>query len=445
MAKWLGLFGREKNASLARPVDRGWFSTILEPFTGAWQRNIEIKQDSILSYHAVFACQSLISGDISKINLMLMSKDSDGIWKETENPAYSPVLRRPNHFQNQMQFLESWIISKLRNGNTYVLKERDNRGVVVKLYVLDPDRVTPLVSDDGSVYYELQTDRIANLEDRVIVPQREIIHDRYNTIWHPLVGISPLFAAGLSATQGLAIQEDSTLFFRNGAQPGGILTAPGAINKDDAARLKDHWDNNYSGKNSGKVAVLGDGLTYNAIRAKSTDSQLLEQLKWSAEVVCGVYHVPPYMIGVGDRPAYDNVQSARLDYYSICLQKLMKAVVDCMDEGLGMDGKNIGVEFDIDDLMRMDLLSQMDVLEKSKGKLTVNEQRKRLNQSPVEGGDTVYLQEQDHSLAWLAKRDAQPIEQPTPAEPVVTPEPDNDNDIEQEANKAMIAILKGFR
>jgi phage portal protein BeeE len=31
----------------------------------------------------------------------------------------------------------------------------------------------------------------------VIVPAREIIHDRFNCLFHPLVGISPLYAAAL--------------------------------------------------------------------------------------------------------------------------------------------------------------------------------------------------------------------------------------------------------
>src|SRR5690606_2355803 len=80
-------------------------------------------------------------------------------------------------------------------------------------------------------------------------------------------------------------------------------------------------------------------------------------------------------------------------------------------------GENLGVEFDLDNLLRMDAATQMDVLEKSKGKLTPNEQRKRLNLGPKPGGDTIYLQEQDHSLEWLARRDALPIEPPAP-EPV---------------------------
>ncbi|RYG91667.1 MAG: phage portal protein, partial [Alphaproteobacteria bacterium] len=354
----------------------------------------------------------------SKLRIKLVAKDSDGIWSETSNAAYSPVLRKPNSFQNRIQFMESWVLSKLQRGNAYILKQRDGRGVVVKLYVLDPTLVTPLVSEDGSVFYQLSKDPLGGVEDSIIVPAREIIHDRFNCFFHPLVGLSPIFAGGLAAMQGLAVQNDSTLFFQNGARPGGVLTAPGAIENETAKRLKEYWDANFSGKNSGKVAVLGDGLKYEAMRAKATDSQMIEQLKWSSEVVCSTYHVPPYKIGVGTMPTYSNVQSLNIEYYSQCLQVLFESIELCLDEGLGM-GENIGTEFDLDGLLRMDSITQMDVLDKSKGKLTVNEQRKRLDLKPVEGGNTVYLQEQDHSLEWLSRRDAQPIEAPALVDPPV--------------------------
>jgi HK97 family phage portal protein len=246
-------------------------------------------------------------------------------------------LRRPNNYQTTKQFIEAWVISKLQNGNTYILKQRDNRNVVVAMHVLDPKLVTVLVADNGDVFYQLSNDRLAGLEKgSVTVPAPEIIHDRFNCLFHPLIGISPIFAAGLAATQGLAIQSDSTKFFENGARPGGILQAPGAISDETAGRLKAYWDENYSGSNAGKVAVLGDGLTYLALKSKSTDAQMIEQLKWSAEIVCGVYHVPPFMIGVGAEPTYDNVQTVTLRYYSQCLQVLIVDIVTLLDEGLGM-------------------------------------------------------------------------------------------------------------
>lgn len=418
------------------PVDqnRGWWPLIREVYAGAWQRNVEVKMESVLSFHAVFACQTLIASDIAKLRIRLVEQDDNGIWKEVKKPAYSPVLRKPNGYQNRIQFVESWVLSKLQFGNTYVLKQRDGRGVVVALHILDPKRVKPLVADNGDVFYDLSTDTLAGLPDRVIVPAREMIHDRFNCMFHPLVGLSPIFANGLAATQGLNIQNNSALFFENGSMPGGVLLAPGHIDDTTAARLKTAWEEKFSGANRGKIAVLGDGLKYEQMTAKATDSQMVEQLKWSAEVVCSTYHVPPYKIGIGQQPTYNNVQALNTEYYSQCLQVHFESIELCLDEGLAT-GEKLGTEFDIDNLLRMDSGTQMDVLEKSKGKMTPNEQRKRLNLAPVEGGSTVYMQEQDHSLAWLARRDAQPIEAPAPPEPT---EPDIDEDALADAAKSIL-------
>jgi len=443
------LFGMEisrarREKTLSPVPGRGWWPLVCESYAGAWQQNVEVKYDSVLSNHADFACRTLIASDFAKVGVKLVRKDADGIWDEITNPAYSPVLRKPNHFQTRIQFFECWMLSKLQRGNAYILKQRDKRRVVVRLYVLDPTLVTPLVTDGGEVYYELRADNLSGVTERLIVPASEIIHDRFNCFFHPLVGLSPIFAGGLAAMQGLAIQNDSTTFFQNGAQPGGILTAPGSIGDDTAARLKEYWDTNFSGANRGKIAVLGDGLKYEAMKEKAVDSQLIEQLKWSAEVVCGVYHVPAFMAGVGPEPNYNNVQNLTIRYYSQCLQKLFEDAEACLDEGLGMDGITIGVYFEREDLLQMDTVTQFDVAQKAKGILTLDEQRKRLNAGPKKGGDTIYLQQQDHSLAAIAARDQQLIEQannpPAPEAP-----PANDNELEAEARAALVQIYKGFR
>lgn len=386
----------------------GWWPIVRESYAGAWQNNVTIDSNLVLSYHAVYACMTLIASDIAKLRVKLVAQDEDGIWTEITNPAYSPVLRRPNSYQNRIQFWENWILSKLMRGNTYVLKERDARGVVAKLYILDSTRVTPLVSDDGNVFYQLRADNLTGMDSDVVVPAREIIHDRMNCLFHPLVGVSPIFANGLAATQGINIQNNSTRFFGNQARPSGILTAPGSIGEGTAERLKEAWETKFTGENAGRVAILGDGLKFEPIVMTSVDAQLIEQLKWTAEVVCSTFHVPPYKIGIGQMPTYNNVQALNVEYYSQCLQSYIEAAELSLDEGLEMKA-DIGTEFDLDGLLRMDSVTQMAVLKEGIGAsiLAPDEARKKLDLKPVEGGASPMAQQQNYSLAALAKRDAQ--------------------------------------
>src|SRR5688572_19043494 len=91
-----------KQAGVLQSVEqtRGWFRMVQEPFSGAWQRNIVATTEDVLSYAAVYSCVTLIASDIAKLRIKLVEKRADGIWQEIENAAHSPVLRKPNRFQD---------------------------------------------------------------------------------------------------------------------------------------------------------------------------------------------------------------------------------------------------------------------------------------------------------------------------------------------------------
>jgi len=414
-----------------------WFTLFdSDRMLGDWQRDIEVDRGAVLGNWAVFACITLIASDVGKLCLDLVD-EVDDVRQEVKSPAFSPVLRKPNRYQTRQKFIEQWLVSKLTNGNTYVLKERDARGVVIALYVLDPCRVEPLVSESGDVYYRLQQDNLAQVPDSLpAVPASEIIHDTMVCLYHPLVGISPIHACGLAATQGLKIQQNSAKFFTNMSRPSGVLTAPGQISDETAGRLKENWEKNFTGDKIGRVAVLGDGLKYEAMTVNAIDAQLVEQLKLSAEMVCSTFHVPPFKIGIGAIPAGQKVEDLNQIYYSDCLQALMESIEALLDEGLGLvdvPGHSYGVEFDLDDLLKMDSTTQTENLKVQVGAgiRKIDEARAQLGLPPTPGGDTPYLQQQNYSLAALAKRDSSadpfgktPAAAPTPAPvPPVGPDP----------------------
>lgn len=401
----------EKAAPMMHPVDArgGWFPIVREPFTGAWQKNQEIQVDTALSFSAVYACVRLIASDIAKLEFRLLQRNNNEIWEEVENPAYSPVLRKPNRWQNRIQFIECWVHSKLINGNSYILKGRDGRGVVQTLHVLDPLRTKTLVAPDGEIFYELRRDNLSGIEDESItVPESEIIHDR-SALYHPLCGVSPIQAAAQAIVGGSAIQRNSSLFFQNGSRPGGLLSAPGVINDADVERIRSLWEHKYSGDNVGRIAVVGSGLKYESLALSASDAQLIEQLQWDAQTVCSCFQVPAYKIGIGEMPKYDNIEALNQQYYHQCLQILMESIELCLSEGLGL-ANDLSVEFDQDGLLRMDTVAKTKAwgdLRKA-GIATPNEARAAFEMPPLTGGDDVYMQEQEFGLAAHARRNLMP-------------------------------------
>jgi HK97 family phage portal protein len=419
----------------------GW-GLIKEWEPGSWQRNDEIRQKDLLCYPTLYACLNRISQDVGKLPFLLKQVNADDIWQTVENPAYSPVLRKPNVYQTAQQFREAWILSKLIHGNTYVLKGRDNRGVVDRLYVLDPHRVVPLVSDSGDVFYQLYTDSVQGLLSEnwggqgVIVPAREIIHDRLNTFHHQLIGVPPLCAAYWPAVKNLRILKNAEHFFANGARPGGILTAPAGISEEDGNKIKAYWDENYSGTNAGKTALIGADIKYQALGlTSSVDSQVVEQLRYGDEQICQPFGIPPFKIGIGTIPAGLGVDGINQLYYADALQGHIESMENLLDEGLSIPS-NLGIWMDLEPLLRMDAQKQAEVLVKlMDGVLTPNEARKRLNYGPLEGGNTVYLQQQDIPLREAAKNTVQ-------VAPTEAPPADDEEAPEEQARALFLALEK---
>ncbi len=407
---------------------------IRESFRGAWQSGVVIDRTpaTLLAFSAVYACTTGIAADIAKMRIKL-TRNNGGIWEEIEDThgnsgllSILKLLRKPNDFQNRIQFITCWILSKLLYGNAYILKQRNGKDVVA-FYILHPLCVTPLIASDGSVYYSLHEDYLSEISEGKTVPASEIIHDRMPELWHPLIGVSPLYACAMSVTMGNRIQTNSTAHFANASRPGGVVTVPHDISTELADTLKASWETNYSGANAGRVAILGDGMKFDVISEAAEASQLIDQLKWTVSDVARAFHYPEFKLG-GPLPPYaGNISALITSYYVDCLQTLIESMELCLDEGLGLP-TDIGIELDTDALLRMDTGALYESISKASDWMKLNEQRKRANLQPLPiGGDTVYKQEQDHSVEALAKRDSLPDPfgkaAPAPGTPATTPTP----------------------
>ena len=186
------------------------------------------------------------------------------------------------------------------------------------------------------------------------------------------------------------------------------------------------------------------------------EGQMVESLKWSAEVVCSVYHVPPYKVGVGALPSYNNIQTLNVEYYSQALQRHIEEIEELLDHGLGLGGwaGGMGTEFDTENLLRMDSITLVTTIRDAVGAgvMSPNEGRGKLDLKPVDGGESPYLQQQNYSLAALAKRDAQddpfkPATPPAPQQPAAedkpaepAPKPAAAKDIAAQFTRALQAV-----
>jgi HK97 family phage portal protein len=429
VAMWRKATAPDNLSSVYSPAVAWLYGMVREAFPGAWQKGVLVEtKQNLLTFSAVFACVSLIAGDIAKMRLKLMQRFDPGYWTEvTNSPTFTRVLVRPNRYQTSIQFVEAWVISLMLHGNAYVYRERDARGAVSALYVLDAPSVVPLVAPDGSIYYRIKRNYLAGVQgEEVTVPDSEVVHDRINCLFHPLVGVSPIYAAATSGTQGLRIQSNSAHFFENMSQPSGHLTAPAAIDDKTAERIKKDFETNFRGAGGlGRLLVTGQNIKYEAMTIPAADAQLIEQLKWTVEDVARCFKVPLHKISTTMAPSYNNIAALNQDYFSQCLQLIITNIEELLDAALSLGPAYsnsaataaYGVEFDIDALVRMDPTARAEAWQKlvTAGIMAPNEARLRENLAPKTGGDTPFMQQQMWPLDKLAQRAPPPATPTLPA------------------------------
>lgn len=386
-----------------------WFygggGTLHEPFKGAWQRGIteaNAAGPNLLAYGPVYACTNLISSDISSLPLRVLQTDSDGIRSPFPRHPLWALLRKPNPYQTTKQFLRSYLASKLTTGNACILLFRDARGFPNEMYVLDPRKTQVLVDDtEGNIFYRLGRDALNNVNNELVVSSRDIIHDRCLTIWHPLVGVSPLFAASMDAMIGGRIQMNTETFFRNMSRTSGLLVTPNKIEATIAKRLQTEWENNYSGRGMGRVAVLSNGLDYKGIdQMSAVDSELIALLRWTKEEIAMIYRVPDYKLGSLNKVTYRNTEQMQRDYVNQCLMDHITDIEQCFNKAFELP-EGVSVAFDLTQLYRAETDSRYKNLQTAlqSGFMSINEARFSEDLPPVTGGEEPRVQMQDIPLS----------------------------------------------
>lgn len=399
------------------PLSHGY---VHEPYSGAWQQNVWCRGPADpANFSAVFACVQIISTDVAKLPPIIYRRLPDGTAEPHPNHPAQAVLLNPNDMQTHVDFFQQLMASVLLAGPAYVYLERDARNVVSSMHLLNPYRTTPVLASDGSRFYEVNYGGtpIAYDEEewagdwrggRAVIPSREIMfHRELSSITHPLMALSPLTAALTSAMTGALIQGHQQTFFENMSRSSGVLTAPHKISKETAERLRTDWEQNFKAGSLGRVAVLGEGLTWQPLSLNAVDAQLMDSLKWTVGDVARCYRVPDYMLGLGTGANTARSGELMINYYNQALSSRLQALEQRIAHAFDFSS-DVFVEFDMSELMRPNFAERMAAFKnaQSSGVYSINELRKMEELGPVAGGDEPLVQVQYVPLSVLGQKQA---------------------------------------
>lgn len=411
----------KKVGTQTRVVQGGGWSRVFDWIGGGWQADAPYANNdgTVRAEHSptVYACMRAIAEDIAKLGLKVLKLQANSlVWKPAIQSPFLSLIRKPNAYQTRVQFVTHWLLSLLFHGNTYVYKRRDGSGKIVEMHILPAFNggVQVLLDEQtGEIFYDLPAWPLAGIPVRTTVSSVDIIHDRYMTLHHPLIGSSPLQIAQLDAAVDLhAVSMVGSVFANNGIMPG-LLEVAGDYDEAQLTALQVRWD---SLRKQGKTAVVSTGAKFTSMASKAADSQVTEQRGVSRSEICAAFGVPEWRISqqtITGSPS--TVIFTSLEYYTQTLQPRIESIEALLDDGLGL-AADTAIEFDINSLYRLDPSARITAASNAvKGGIwSINEAREGENLEAVDGGEFPMMQQQYWPLPQLAKRKEVPGETPEP-------------------------------
>jgi HK97 family phage portal protein len=357
-----------------------------------------VTERSAMQMTAVYSCVRILAEAIAGLPLHVYRYNSDGgKEKAIDHSLYLILHDEPNPEMSSFVFRETLMTHLLLWGNAYAQIIRNSKGEVVALYPLMPNKMSVDRDENGQLYYQYlrSIDEVGGKSETVILKPADVLHIP-GLGFDGLVGYSPIAMAKNAIGLAIATEEYGAKFFANGAAPSGVLEHPGTIK--DPQRVREAWQSQFGGsQNSGKIAVLEEGMKYTPISISPEQAQFLETRKFQINEIARIFRVPPHMVGDLEKSSFSNIEQQSLEFVKYTLdpwvirweQSIMRTLLTPEEK------KSYFVKFNLEGLLRGDYQSRMNgyATARQNGWMSANDIREleNLDRIPAEAGGDLYL------------------------------------------------------
>ena len=360
------------------------FNSTYSFFFGSTTSGKTVNEKTAMQTTAVYACVRILAETIASLPLHTYRLTDKGKEKATDHDLYYLLHSEPNPEMTSFVFRETLMGHLLLWGNAYVQIIRDGRGKVIALYPLIPDKMTVARSEKGEIYY------VYNKESQdYILTKDEVLHIP-GLGFDGLIGYSPIAMAKNAIGMAIATEEYGAKFFSNGANPGGVLEHPGIVKEPQ--RIRESWNSVYQGTgNAHKVAVLEEGMKFQAIGIPPEQAQFLETRKYQTEEICRIFRVPPHLVGDLERATFSNIEHQSISFVVNTIRPWLVRVEQSINKSLFTESEKqeYFVNFVVEGLLRGDYASRMQgyAVGIQNGFMSPNDVRELENMNRIEHGD----------------------------------------------------------
>lgn len=358
-------------------------------FFGTSGSGKSVTASTAIQVSTVYACVRVIAETVASLPFHVYEHTDAGSTKALEHPLYRLLHDEPNPEMTSFVLREVMLTHLLLWGNSYCQIIRSGRNHILGLYPLLPDHMEVDRDSKGALTYTYTTSD----GKTVRLDPEDVLHIP-GLGFDGIMGYSPISLEKSAVGLAIATEEFGSKFFANGARPSGILTHPNTV-KDPKA-LRESWNSAYGGSaNANRVAILEEGMHYEAISIPNNDAQFLETRKFQVSEICRIFRVPPHLVGDLEHATFSNIEHQSISFAVHTIRPWLSRIEQSIDRALFSEQEKgrFYVQFNLDGLMRGDYKSRMEgyAIARQNGWMSANDIRELENLNPLsdaDGGNT---------------------------------------------------------
>lgn len=344
----------------------------------------------------VYACINAIAQSISGVPLLFKTGSRKDL-KVVESHPLVNLFESPNPMMSGSQLVEATFVYLGLTGEAFYITERESgKDIPKEMWVFHPGRFKEVVDDQtglisGWVY--------SKGPQQIPIQPHEVIFFRHFNPYHDYRGLAPLQAARAGIEQDFWAGRYNTAFFKNSAQPGGVLETSGNLTDEEYQRVLAQWQDRHGGASKAHaIALLEGGLSYKQTGLSQKDMDFLEQRKWNREEIMAAFKVPKGELGLYEDVNFATAKTQRKLFWENTLLPKMALFEFVLWSQLlrPLEGGRIWAEFDYSTIGalqedRKDLVDCAYKLWSMGVPLNTTNEYLGLGLPAVEGGDIGYL------------------------------------------------------
>ena len=350
----------------------------------------------------VRACTELLGSNMAMLPIEL--KDANG--ELIEKHKILDILERPNSMQSKQQFWEQWSVEQTLGGSTFLHANGPDLEPPVnnkpeqtnELYSYRPD----LIQIKAGGHTGVPTAYVYAPNQNLRFPVDQI--NGNSRIWHiklPNALDGSPFTTGTPPVKGCVREINyynsgmthNNARFENGVSMSGmfVFTDPAFAATQTVEQMRD-WhaliNEQYQGAlNAGRVMVV-NGMEFKQFGGSLKDMDFQNGMQEAARrIATAIYRTPSQLLNIPGEQTYSNYETAMLAYWQQTIIPMGQRIVDALNHWFVPqfdDSLKLSINLEKVDALATLMSAKFENALKGAGFLTVNDQRRMVNEEPLD-------------------------------------------------------------